>query len=682
MDGAVNKTAENEGTDTVYRAQALAGASVLIPIEHEGVGAFIARAKTVLADPNAHIYVDTSLAMWLTAIGPTSRDCFFRWSETLGDRIHVPTWTLQEYFRHHKRKTQVNAIIEKCSEAEKALNAMGSHMRVYADGALVPDQPEMAFLQELADASDTVARAIRLAKGWDYDSAATPVIEWLNKHALTTTKAFAAFAELGRRGGLRYSHDVPPGFEDRRKKRNRYGDLLFWEDVVEDVRERKAAVGIILTRDRKSDWFFSSVEPEPDDEWKHLGGRWNPVPVPHPLLTAEMKAAAKAELLLIDDLYLGAVMWSTDKAKFGRLAAVSFKMTLSRLEAELAPPASARDRALRRAASETIPLKMALEIVRGAKAAVASEQVSGILASLEGEAPDIEAAIDAITPEWIAALPAADLAVLSRKLYDAGQDAPSAAHAMGSRLLECVDASDAEHASAIVVGMLVGAYYDGETPRERPAGALLQAVFEWRIDAGVARALAALKRELTKQGSPAIFMPSASRLPISLQFAGSQSVVATPAALGQIFVGTQPILVDPVTDPGRALQLLLGGASETDIARLIDLVATYYGIPHDLLETGTAGDETRTIMATSAFERFGPLNQPVRPSAEIAAAGAENIDDADEQPAPPGENGLPAGAAEDADGDDAAGAADEDDLLEASEDDLDDYEDEDEDDLI
>ena len=656
---------------------------MLIPIEHEGVGAFIARAKTVLAQPDTHIYVDTSLAMWLTAMGPTSRDCFFRWSETLSDRIHVPIWTLQEYFRHHKRKTQVNAIIEKCSEAEKALNALGSHMRVYADGALVPDQPEMAFLQELADASDAVARAVRLAKGWDYMSAAMPVIEWLNNHALTTTKTFAAFAELGRRGGLRYSHDVPPGFEDRRKKRNRYGDLLFWEDVVEDVRERKAAAGVILTRDRKSDWFFSSVEPEPDDEWKHLGGRWNPVPAPHPLLTAEMKSAAKAELLLIDDLYLGAVMWSTDKAKFGRLAAVSFKMTLSRLEAELAPPASASDRALRRAASETIPLKMALEIVQGAKAAIASEQVSGILASLDGEAPEIEAAIEAVTPEWIATFPVADLAVLSRKLYDAAQDVPSAAYAMGARLLDCLDACDAMHASAIVSGMLVGAYYDGETPRERPAGALLQSVFEWRIDAGVVRALDTLKRELIKQASPAIFLPSSSRMPIILQFAGSQSVITTPAALGQIFVGTQPILVDPVTDPNRALQLLLGSASETDVGRLIDLVATYYGIPRDLLQTDTAADERRTIIATSAFERFGPLNQPVRHgAAEDAVAGGAKMDDAGEQPAPPGEEVLPVGAAEDAEGHDPAGAADENNPNEAGEDDLDDYEDEDEDDLI
>lgn len=649
---------------------------MLIPVDLEEVGDFIVRARDLLAQPETHVYVDTSLAMWLTAIGPTSREAFFLWAETLGDRIHVPTWTLQEYFKHHKRRTQVKGITDKCADAEKALNALGAHMRVYADGALVPDKPEMAFVKELESASDSVSRAIALAKTWDYDSAASAVIGWLNSHALGTTKAFDSFAEMGRRGGLRYAHEVPPGFEDRRKKRNRYGDLLFWGDVVEDVRTRKAGTGVILTRDRKSDWFFSTVEPEPDDEWKRLNGRWNPVPVAHPLLTLEMRSAAAAELLLIDDLYLSAVMWSTDKVRYGRLAAVAFGMSIERLAAALAPPPSAKERALRRSATEVVGIKAAKAILDTASAAEASVAVTELLAVLDGEAPEIEAAIAAITPEWASQFPIGDLTVLARKLYEAGLAAPSAGEVMASRLLDCVDRVDAEHASAIVAGMLVAAYFDQATPRARPVGPLLQTLFAWRFDAGVERVLSLLKRDLKTRRSAAIFLPSPSDTAINLEFAASASNVTVPAALGQIFVGTQPVLVNAVTDPDAALLHLLGDEVVATVDTLIDLVATYYGIPRDLLESEAGADEMRTIVATIAFKRFSPIDLPARPDETPETASAEG----GTAPSKPDDTELEIGAVEEVmdEGPDEKSELVDD---ETGEDDADDYEDEDEDDL-
>ena len=83
---------------------------MLIPVATEAAENFIVRARDTLALPDTHAYVDTSVAMWLTAVGPTSRAAFIAWSATLEDRIHVPAWTVQEYYRHHQSRTQVNGL--------------------------------------------------------------------------------------------------------------------------------------------------------------------------------------------------------------------------------------------------------------------------------------------------------------------------------------------------------------------------------------------------------------------------------------------------------------------------------------------------------------------------------------------------------------------------------------------
>ncbi|WP_439469351.1 PIN-like domain-containing protein [Blastomonas fulva] len=587
---------------------------MLIPVEVESAADFIVRAKETLARPGTHLYVDTSMVMWLTAIGTSSRQAFFEWAATIEGRIHVPTWTLQEYFRHHQGRSLVNDISDKCVAAEKALGDLVSHLRVYADGSLAVDQPEMAFAAELGDIKARLGSAIKAARAWDYDTASAEVIEWMNERALTKTRAFTSFDDVKRRGKARYGHEVPPGFEDGQKALNRYGDLLFWDDVVADAGERGAEVAAILTRDRKKDWFYSRIEADVGDELKRLRGTWDPVPLPHPMLAFEMLSNAKAQLLLIDELYLGAIMWSTDMHRFGRLAAFTFGMTLERLAAETAPPPAIAARASKRINQDTVSMLPAKQIVAAAKAASSAPAVEDVLASLAGEAPAVEEAIAAFTPVSINAMRAIDLASMSRQLYDRTLDAPGSAAVLAQHLLDQVDKVDAIHASAIVGGMLVGAYFDGITPRNRPVGAMLQDVLAWRTDPGLLRTLDALSRDLLRHGSPAIYLPSASASPIAVRVDASTTNITTPVAVGQVYIGAQAVLVDTTIDPALSLRTILGNAEEATVSSLVIAIGRHFGIPLDMLQLADAPpEELRTILISTALDRFDPARLPIRP---------------------------------------------------------------------
>ena len=76
-----------------------------IPIKPESADDFIERVSGLLQDKRTHLYFDTPFLMWLTTIGPVSRQQFLAWAGMLGDRTHVPLWSIHEYYRHHRHET-------------------------------------------------------------------------------------------------------------------------------------------------------------------------------------------------------------------------------------------------------------------------------------------------------------------------------------------------------------------------------------------------------------------------------------------------------------------------------------------------------------------------------------------------------------------------------------------------
>lgn len=615
---------------------------MLIPVDFETAEAFIARAAEVVDRQDAHLYVDTSFAMWLTAIGPSSRAAFVDWASTLGDRLHVPAWTVQEFYRHHREKTQVAGIEKKCAAVEEALGKFIQHIGAYADGSLREGQPEATYVRELEDLKARVGRTLGAAKSWNYETAATEVIRWMNGRALERTQAFASFAELKRRGEVRYGHEVPPGFEDGHKRANRYGDLLFWEDVMDDAHGRQAAHVVVLTRDRKKDWFFSKPEAVVGPALRRLRGRWNPVPVPHPMLSFELLARTEAELLILDELYLGAVLWSRDRLRFGRFAAVTFGMTLDRLAAETAPPPSVAVRAGARSAADQVSLADAMRLIAAAKATTPTEAVAGLLTGLEGDAPAVEQFMENLTPDTVGAIEPVTLASFVRQLHDQALEGPSLAGRLAAHLLDLVDKVDAARASAIVGGILASAYYSANVPRNRPTGPLLQDAFEWQADVGVARTLFVLGRDLRRARSPALYLPGAAADLISVRIETSTSNAAVPAAVGQVYVGPQAVLTENVSAPELRLSSVLDGAMETTVADLVASLGRHFGLPIGLLApAGASADEPRTVLDTIGLVVFDPVELPLRqgevqPEPRPLEAGPDEdpgeIQDADGEP--------------------------------------------------
>ena len=96
---------------------------------------------------------------------------------------------------------------------------------------------------------------------------------------------------------------VPPGYEDQGKTErdgkgsNRFGDLLFWEEVIAHADMTNAKSVIVVTYDRKKDWYYRLAEAEVDATLKQLKSKWDTVPVPHPTLTFEVNSSSLTPFL-------------------------------------------------------------------------------------------------------------------------------------------------------------------------------------------------------------------------------------------------------------------------------------------------------------------------------------------------------------------------------------------------
>lgn len=57
-------------------------------------------------------------------------------------------------------------------------------------------------------------------------------------------------------GKLRYDKKIPPGYEDHKKpEEKRYGDLIFWLQILEKSKSEKKSV-ILISDERKEDWIW------------------------------------------------------------------------------------------------------------------------------------------------------------------------------------------------------------------------------------------------------------------------------------------------------------------------------------------------------------------------------------------------------------------------------------------
>ncbi|MGY1954717.1 PIN-like domain-containing protein [Pseudomonas pergaminensis] len=204
---------------------------------------------------------DTNVLTGLYKYSDETRDALYKVIESLGDRLWVPYQVMFEYLDNRAKivhdqsklyESAISKLVDLKSEIEIPNRAPFVSKDIYEDFC----QSAERVLGDLKNRRDLHSSRItddevkqRLADLLDGKVGPAYTSETLNALVIE--------------GERRYAQNIPPGFEDRDKHKGsslvkeinkRYGDLIFWKQVLDKAKDSSSSV-ILVTGERKEDWW-------------------------------------------------------------------------------------------------------------------------------------------------------------------------------------------------------------------------------------------------------------------------------------------------------------------------------------------------------------------------------------------------------------------------------------------
>ena len=530
-----------------------------IPSETEGAADFRSRLAALIAEQSTHIYIDASFLMWMTKIGSSSRRELIGWLQgNCSGRIHVPIWAAHEYLKHHVAGTIVTGLSEKTSELAGLVGRTYADFRPFIDEPLGEGKEDPSTLRtEVRAALNTLNRLAKTSRKWNksYGKHASEVIAFVNDVTPEQTSVYEHLEEITRAGAGRFVGSVPPGYKDRWKKRgdrqfngandeapvhsNRYGDVIFWKELLAHAERVKARALVVVTNDRKNDWHMGlgrSDVIDIDAALLELKSDWKPVPRPHPMLVMEAKLVAGVDQVeLLDSAYLAALLRDIAEDDVRAFADVAIIPDGPEPEKEDDRRAKIRDE---RIADDTA--KVSAEAAEAGYLFSDSPQVRNTRGALSRALYESRDAVDKRSEEllekWRASVEAKrplsetitsklldgfdhnKLARLARELHDRVlQEMPGYVEAVAD-LVSILDRLPLKTAAALYLGLLSSMYLVRKSNASRlpPSSPVAQLLFERQSADYALNGVRAVRKRLSDNEVAPLYLPNSDVPPVTI----------------------------------------------------------------------------------------------------------------------------------------------------------------------
>lgn len=263
---------------------------------------------------NTAIYLDTSSLVWMYRLSSGARREFMDWASAggLSGKVHIPIWSLHELHKHRGAPDVLFPARPKITSIEKELESLTESASLFVDDDLAVRKAfggRSQYLDFLDDAKKSLIRALKVMKEVDTAKVEEDILPFFEN--LVLRGAFPDIAKAQREFGSRSEGRVPPGYQDSRKKgddgevggsgANRFGDLVFWQEILRDTLSKEETQKVIIvTHDGKPDWVYSPQRyKDYDGKVRNNSAKPKVVTCPHPTLFAEIALTSGIEELYI-----------------------------------------------------------------------------------------------------------------------------------------------------------------------------------------------------------------------------------------------------------------------------------------------------------------------------------------------------------------------------------------------
>jgi len=607
---------------------------MLMTLDTESWDDFTTRLLNAMADADTHIYVDTSFLMWLTKLSTQPRTQFFQWIDaSCSGRLHVPVWAAHEYANHHVENTIVAELDLFVRELKKVASGAYSRLRPFLDAKLeqvsTPEHVRAKAVQTLT-AVGTLAASVSNWKSF-YPQHAREVMKFISDHEMVGVAPFDLMKQFPALGDARFDGRLPPGFHDRGKREkgtsgaypavtgsNKYGDLIFWQEILDDARNRAAKRIVILSKDNKNDWHFGGRTPPQEQALFGLRRSWKPLPRPHPTLVAEARAKGGIEdVMLIDSVYLGAVL--STKAVQGVESFVDVAIAAEpesarderqqlaereRSARELRNRDSARAANLRfieppRLTSTSPALRLAL--LKCQSGGEPSPALSAAMSIIDAAASDRLLVLDLLKAELFSEMDNTDVALLGKSLHHRVlQDSPGYLE-VAAEILADLTHFPPKFAGLLLLGFWVPMYVPKRDECRIPATSpLLDQLASLSHESFAKVACDVIDHEIDRAELRPIYRPTSDEDFISCDIGIEQEASDTDVLLS-LEIGGESLLVDLQYVAKLNIRELIGKREVITGVDLIQLTSRLFGIPVSAIRPSPALERTYSVPEALGF---------------------------------------------------------------------------------
>ncbi|MBT9299768.1 PIN-like domain-containing protein [Pseudomonas sp. TAE6080] len=211
--------------------------------------------------------VDTNVLTGIYKYSDETRDALYRVIGSLGERLWVPYQVMFEYLDNRAK-----IVFDQSKLYASAISKL-EELKSDID---VPTRPPFVSAEIYEDFCRSAERVLEDLKSRRDLHEARITNDDVKEHLAVLLDgkigpgySSAILEALAVEGDRRYSQKIPPGFEDKDKHKGsvltkeinkRYGDLIFWKQILDKAKESGTSV-ILVTGERKEDW------------WSQCGGK-------------------------------------------------------------------------------------------------------------------------------------------------------------------------------------------------------------------------------------------------------------------------------------------------------------------------------------------------------------------------------------------------------------------------
>jgi len=499
-------------------------------------------------------------------------------AELSRSRFHVPAWVAHEcYGKITSDLSPLKPMEKAASDLLSAAGALQIEARRFIDDKRARefddrDGGRKDRLGFLASMDQEIARLaarghfMRTSSKSVLEDASDFLVKLVNAHVLDSD-IYAGLPTVEAEHAVRLMGQHPPGFLDRKKEQNRYGDLIIWQEIVRHAREKSIKSVVLCTNDNKQDWVYvpPTIIDENGRQLSNEARQSFKVILPLPLLMHEIRIHNPSAKLTIVNLGMLATMLHREMARSCPSFFAAYQpVAQAALPAEPSAPPPAGEPPVEPVEVQPVEsaakfsLRDALRDIRSKNSELGSVAIQSIRDALP----------EGFTKE--------DLGNLARALVEAAADGLEAAALLARDLAIRQPTVTTEVRMQLVGSMLLAAYFEEGRIRDKPLEGVLPVLFSVQSDPDLRPVVDALDAALSNHKPHYLLTPDVTAPTASLTITGKTESGAT--RLTGVLNGEHPLLEDVQSGSSRSLVRVFAGATSATADEFRTVLAKYFRV--------------------------------------------------------------------------------------------------------